>query len=189
MIFFTSDTHFGHDNIIKYCNRPYGSAAAMDFDLIKNWNTTVSESDTIYVLGDFIWGKDKLKIAGRVRGLNGQIILVRGNHDRDVIYEVEKLIGNPSKFKVVDYLELKCEGYKFVMSHYPITSWNGAATGSIDLHGHSHGMIPSTNQQYDVGVDANNHKYKPISVIDLISNLQKLPDHKFVEVVKKYDNR
>jgi calcineurin-like phosphoesterase family protein len=56
-IFFTSDTHFYHTNIIKYCNRPFSSVEEMNQKLIENWNNTISEHDTIFHLGDFMFKK------------------------------------------------------------------------------------------------------------------------------------
>ena len=56
-IFFTSDTHFGHTNIIKYCKRPFNSLEEHDETLIKNWNNKVGENDIIFHLGDFAFGR------------------------------------------------------------------------------------------------------------------------------------
>lgn len=75
-----SDTHFGHENIIRYCNRPFSSVEEMDKTLIKNWNQTVSNKDIVLHLGDVgLCKKDYL--AEIISKLNGKKILIKGNHD------------------------------------------------------------------------------------------------------------
>ena len=78
--FVIADTHFGHLNVIKYCNRPFIDVNSMDETLIKNWNAVVSKIDTVFVLGDFSFYK-KDKTAEICSKLNGQKILIIGNHD------------------------------------------------------------------------------------------------------------
>ena len=78
--FIISDTHFGHEQIIKYCGRPFKSTKEMDEMLIKNWNEVVSNNDTIIHLGDVGFGK-KAYIASIIKRLNGKKILIMGNHD------------------------------------------------------------------------------------------------------------
>ena len=79
-IYVTSDTHFNHENIIKYCKRPYENANKRNESLIKNWNKVVKKEDDIFHLGDFGFGtKEELKsIFNR---LNGKKYLIMGNHD------------------------------------------------------------------------------------------------------------
>ena len=79
-VFVISDTHFGHANIIKYCNRPFRDTTEMDEAMIKNWNETVSNNDVVLHLGDFGLGS-KEYIASIVKRLNGKKILIMGNHD------------------------------------------------------------------------------------------------------------
>lgn len=79
--FVIADTHFGHENIIQYCNRPFESAAEMDKALIDNWNNTISNDDIIWVLGDFaLSSKEYAKSI--IKSLRGRKRLVLGNHDR-----------------------------------------------------------------------------------------------------------
>jgi calcineurin-like phosphoesterase family protein len=81
-VFFTSDTHFNHANIIKYCGRPFASAEEMDREMIARWNSVVRPEDTVYHLGDFAMGKpsDWSAIVGRLNG--ARKILIIGSHDR-----------------------------------------------------------------------------------------------------------
>ena len=79
-VFIISDTHFGHEAIIKYCNRPFKNAKEMDEEMIKNWNETVSNKDVVLHLGDFGLG-NKQYITSIVQRLNGKKILIMGNHD------------------------------------------------------------------------------------------------------------
>lgn len=77
--FVIADTHFSHNKIIEYCNRPFKSTWEMDRNLIKLWNETVGNKDYVFMLGDFAFGKDAVKEITPM--LNGRKILVKGNHD------------------------------------------------------------------------------------------------------------
>ena len=78
--FFTSDTHFNHANIIKFCNRPFKDVEQMNEVMIANWNSVIGKDDTVFHLGDFCLGgaAEWTKILDR---LNGKIYLIMGNHD------------------------------------------------------------------------------------------------------------
>lgn len=168
-VFFTSDTHFGHSNIIKYCQRPFNSAEHMDEVLISNWNEVVSPQDIVFHLGDFCFGSDKewIKILQR---LNGTKYLILGNHDL-------KKIANSSQIQ--DYfadinmqMRVVVDKQKMLLNHYPFLCFEGGYQNVWQLFGHVHSSKHSTGldkerlvhlfpTQYDVGVDNNN--YRPVS--------------------------
>ena len=131
MIYFISDTHFNHKNIIKYCNRPFDSVEQMNEIIIRNWNQTVSQNDVVFHLGDFALGKkdDALNI---IKNLNGEKYLLRGNHDKIKSYLYESygfhLLKNPP---------IKLDYYKLILSHIPIED-SKIPDGYINLHGHIH---------------------------------------------------
>jgi calcineurin-like phosphoesterase family protein len=109
--FFTSDTHFGHENIIKYCKRPFANAKEMDKVLVQNWNKVVGPDDLVYHLGDFAVGGGP---AGPyLDQLNGKIILIHGNHDEriDHLYNPKKMkelpLGHPKLFQIAHFMEIK----------------------------------------------------------------------------------
>lgn len=77
--FVIADTHFSHQKIIEYCNRPFKNLWEMDRNLIKLWNESVSNKDYVFMLGDFAFGKEAVKEITPM--LNGRKILVKGNHD------------------------------------------------------------------------------------------------------------
>lgn len=77
--FVIADPHFGHENVIRYCSRPYKDIEAMNKDLVKKWNEVVTNKDTVFVLGDFAFGKEN--VAKYAPLLNGHKILIKGNHD------------------------------------------------------------------------------------------------------------
>jgi calcineurin-like phosphoesterase family protein len=80
MLFFTADTHFGHANIIKYCQRPFSSVEEMNETLIANWNRVVAAEDTVYHLGDVALG-DAKPVLDR---LKGKIVLIVGSPKRQL---------------------------------------------------------------------------------------------------------
>lgn len=175
-IFITSDLHFYHKNILKYENRPWKTVDEMNQALITNWNVIVDKDDIVYILGDFAFAS-WTKIKGILKQLNGDKILVRGNHDHNWSDKDEAL-----KYfcKIVDYEELTYRGYNFVMFHHPIACWNGMERGSIHLYGHihssSHNLPEGFNrkQSYNVSVDTNH--YKPVS-LDWIIDIKEKAKH------------
>ena len=114
-LFFTSDTHFGHTNIIKYCKRPFLldpsrgfvdrnlDTDEMDEALIKNWNSVVQPSDTLYHIGDLAFYKDQRKTMNLLRRLNGNKVLIRGNHDKYLDKEALDMFGSVH-FEISDHL-------------------------------------------------------------------------------------
>ena len=177
-VFFTSDCHFYHNNIIKYCDRPYKDFREMNESLIKNWNETVERTDRIFILGDFIWG-NKGQWIDILEQLNGIKYLVLGNHDiiNEIPIEYFKSINNVMNIDIINHPEIKSQ--KIVLSHYPMIVWNGSHRGSWQLFGHIHSIpgIPTEitkkllSTQYDVGVDNNN--YRPISFQEVCEKITK----------------
>jgi calcineurin-like phosphoesterase family protein len=158
-MYFTSDTHFNHENIIRYSNRPFQSVNEMNEAMIRNWNQRVRPNDTIYHLGDFAMG-DRSKIRGILSRLNGRKILITGNHDKQPSI-------SDGWAQIHDFLELKHDHSLIVMCHYAMRVWNRSHRGTWMLYGHSHGSLPDDPGalSIDVGVDC--HDYTPISHADI----------------------
>lgn len=176
MIYFTSDLHFQHLNAIKNNKRPFKNLIEMNNTLISNWNKKVSPTDTVYVLGDFVWNNKVEDLTYFLKNLNGIKTLIMGNHDS---YKNNKLCG---LWKDIFYYNvLRIDKRRVVVSHYPIADWEGANSKSIHLYGHCHGRfdLASLSNQIghkntrcmDVGVDANN--YFPVSWEDIIKKFPK----------------
>ncbi|MFW6219830.1 MAG: metallophosphoesterase family protein [bacterium] len=161
MIYFTSDTHLNHKNIIKYCNRPFKNINEMNETIVENWNNTVHPTDTIYHLGDFSFGESIREFTER---LNGKIILIKGNHDHFNIKKMNMF------YRVYDMLEIKIDSISITLCHYAMRVWNKSHFNSWNLYGHSHSMLKPIGKQYDVGVDNNN--FTPIS-FDQIKTIMK----------------
>ena len=140
-IFFTSDSHFGHANIIVYSKRPFGNPDEMDEKLIENWNNTVKKQDTVYHMGDFCFG-DKRRTENIVRRLNGHVHWCFGNHDK------HKGSNAPTKAGGFawkgDYKEIRVGKQNVKMSHYAHLVWNKSHHGAWFLCGHSHGDLKFT---------------------------------------------
>lgn len=81
-VLFTGDLHFGHGNVIAFDKRPFATVDEMDAELIRRWNNKVDKGDLVYVLGDMIWKTRNDDAPSLIKSLNGQIILIKGNHDR-----------------------------------------------------------------------------------------------------------
>jgi len=163
MIFFTSDTHFYHHNIIKYCLRPFEHQWEMNEVMIKNWNSVVGEGDTVYHLGDFCMGGiDKLtEIATQLNGK--QKFLKMGNHDRGKT-RLQRA-GFDAVIRGGSRTDLTLGGdIRVQLSHYPYRKqfadgvsrrWEQAPEddGGILLCGHIHEKWKTRGRMINVGVD------------------------------------
>lgn len=131
MIYFTSDLHFGHKNIIRYDNRPFTTVEQMDDELIKRWNNKIKDDDVVYILGDISWYNDT-KTCDILSQLKGQKRLIKGNHD--------KISANIRKqfYSIDNYLEIVVDGTNVILCHYPITFFNSHHYGAYMLYGHVH---------------------------------------------------
>jgi len=138
-IYFTSDLHFGHENVIRFDDRPFASVEEMDAELVRRWNAKVDRGDLVYVLGDMIWKTKNDDALNIIKSLNGQIILIKGNHDR--FLSNAKAKNALAAVKDYDDICVMLEDgttRRCVLSHYFIPMYNGHRYQGIHLHGHSH---------------------------------------------------
>lgn len=130
--FYISDWHYGHKNVLGFDNRPFTSIEQMNEELIRRWNSVVSAGDLVYILGDMFWCTPKIATP-IMEQLNGQKILIKGNHDRWHDSKFDKLF-----VKIDEYMEIEDEGRNVVLCHYPIPCFKNHFYGWIHLYGHVH---------------------------------------------------
>ncbi len=163
--FYIADTHFGHYNIIRLCQRPFQTVDEMDQTMIKNWNQAVSDEDTVYILGDVSFSKGSKSPDEYLSKLNGKKIIIMGNHDYDILKNKQKYLKQKIAKWISDYSEIRDElngeNKRIILSHYPILEWNGFFRGSIHLYGHIHNntenqtlkIMQNIDNAYNVGAD------------------------------------
>lgn len=164
-VWFTSDTHFAHRNIIEYCGRPFADVEAMDAAMIANWQAVVGPTDLVYHLGDFAFGPVE-NIGRYLSQLPGRIVLIRGNHDRrpqamrrfpfaavdeEVTIQDVGVLGEP------------WPAGTFRLSHRPVND----PTATACLHGHVHEKWARQGNRINVGVDVRG--FRPVSLEDLLA--------------------
>lgn len=170
MIFFTADTHFGHANIIRMCERPYSDIEEMNEAFIAAWNDRVSGGDTMYIIGDmFFRCADPAPILQRLKGKKR---LVLGNHDGSWMGKVDL----PRYFSSVDtMLEISDGKHGLTLCHYPLLTWKHAKR-SYMIHGHIHNdtgadywpLLCRRERVLNAGVDIN--EYQPVPFDELLEN-------------------
>lgn len=145
--FITSDLHFGHKNVLKFCpdTRPWVTIEEMEDGIVDHWNSRVEPDDVVFDLGDMFFG-NKESITRILHKLNGNIVHLYGNHS--------KVLRNQFKLNSYDYLEINYNNTHIVMNHYAQRTWNRSHYGSIHMFGHSHGGLESYGRSMDVGWDA-----------------------------------
>lgn len=169
MDYFISDTHFGHENIIRLCNRPFTSLAVMEAEMIARWNSVVSVRDRVWVVGDFSFHCTPEHAEGILKKLNGEKHLIVGNHDHEGLrgWASERTDGH-----------IKIQGQKVHLYHYPIEEWNGYHRGSYHIHGHVHGNHPEKPNKLIMDVSADAHNFTPVSWDEVVAYMKtKTPDY------------
>lgn len=172
-IYFTSDLHLGHSNIIDYCSRPFSSVAEMDETIISRWNETVDSTDTVYLLGDFCFG-GKEKTLEYLNRLQGQIILIQGNHD----HRKNLLAFKDKNVPIHPYLDLPLGlSGRLVLRHRPLqdngyTMPEGLRGCTFFLTGHVHNTwahrITRGVKMINVGVDV--WDFRPRTLYQLLAD-------------------
>lgn len=160
-IWFTSDTHFQHANIIKYCNRPFENVTEMNEHLVTRWNDRVHDGDIVVHVGDVGMGNyvDAEPFLSRLRGRK---VLCAGNHDSK---NYRKLLGSLG-WAVLDKLIVN----DVLIRHYPLQHDECCDDWTLVIHGHSHGGLVA-QKHIDVGVDAAwSTNFTPVSALTVMNN-------------------
>lgn len=180
-VFFTSDFHVGHANVIRFDGRPFKDINEMNQRLIDNWNSVVSDDDIVFYLGDLSHRCNPNTVKWFVSQLKGKIYFIMGNHDRyrDILKlnRFEKIFGDDTGLGGATISIKDSDANRgwqdIIMCHYMIFSWNKGHYGSWHLHGHSHQSITKNeevNWLYNrkvVDVGCNGWDYTPISYTQL----------------------
>jgi calcineurin-like phosphoesterase family protein len=149
-------------------------AGEMDREIIDNYNSVVTDADTVYILGDVTFKKFS-EVAPILKNLKGTKRLILGNHDKGFRNngEVKKYFASAS-----DILEVNDGGRKVELCHYPMLSWEGLFRGALHIYGHIHNSISDPGLElleelnaYNAGVDVNG--FKPVTLEQLAENKRK----------------
>lgn len=185
-IWFTSDLHFGHRNVIRFCNRPFADEKEMGLNLIDNWNNVVGVDDIVFVLGDTFWFNDSRSIKKLLSQLNGKdIYILPGNHDDfDAYHRVDDPRIHLCNDVVVCWVSRElCKKCEIWMSHYPMMTWPHRENGAYQFFGHIHSKpgrfegvdqdLPLHWNQADVGCDFWNYSPVALEELEMMMNKQK----------------
>ena len=166
--FFSSDKHYGHQNIIRFCNRPYDNVHDMEEDFIHKHNSLVTDNDDYYDLGDVGYRCSAQHVSDLIRRMNGRIHIILGNHDKPLRQAIKRGLlqdlFESGKLEVYGSIDpdiitakiLNIDGARVVLSHYAYRTWPAAFRGTIHLFAHSHGNLSDFYRSFDIGVDSKN---------------------------------
>lgn len=160
-LWFMSDLHYNHENVIKFNRRPFENVKEMNWHIEQELITKVGPGDILFDMGDLFWKTDETTMKNVISLASPkEWYKILGNHDNYNVYR-KSYIG--TLFTLLsDILEINVDhegrNYKLTLCHYPMISWNGKARGTLMIHGHCHGNIDninteSTDLRVDVGFD------------------------------------
>jgi len=156
-LWFWSDQHFNHKNIIKYCNRPFVDCQDMEDKLIANYLDTIkNEDDVVIWVGDVTFMGDTF-MNDILRNLPGYKILIMGNHDFD--HRVPRRLDFDEMHSIISL-------QNFIISHHP---WNNVPSGYYHIHGHTH--VHKTNNPLHINVCVENTDYRPRNFVDILNEV------------------
>lgn len=169
---FSADIHNLHENIMRYCGRPFINVKEQEEKIFDNHNSLVKPNDIVYFLGDVAMTREG--VISALKKMNGQIYFILGNHDMKFI----PIIKQYCKL-VTPLMDIKISGQKITLCHFAMRVWNCSHFGAWQLYGHSHGNLSPIGKQYDVGVDNNN--FKPISFEEVTEIMKTKEQHHKIE--------
>lgn len=176
MIYFTSDTHLGHNKEFLYLPRGFKTIEEHNKTIVENWNNTIKQEDDVYILGDLVLGDIDTGIE-LLKQLNGNIYIIKGNHDTD--NKIARYLSECKNILGINYAqEIKYKKHYFYLSHYPTITANYDdekpwANHLINLHGHTHSKEKFYNNNpymYNVSLDAHNNF--PISIDEVLLDIK-----------------
>jgi calcineurin-like phosphoesterase family protein len=187
-VFFISDFHMGHDNVIKFDKRPFKDVNEMHQTIIDNWNSVVDDDSIVYYLGDLFYKVKANHIAHMMHKLKGEIRVILGNHDRlSQLLKMNRFsdIQTYQRISIIDE-STKHGKTEIIASHYPHLIWDKHHHGSWHIHGHSHQNLTKSLYGKEVyykrkviDVGCNGWNYTPLSY----SEIRDIMDKKNIEGV------
>ena len=171
MIYYISDLHFGHRNVIGMDGRPFETIEEMDETLIRLWNERVTDEDDVYILGDFAY-RNGNTASWYLRRLKGRKHLIIGNHDRLTIQDAKAM----AYFASVEKMSLINDNGRMVsLCHFPLAEWNGKRRGGYHVHGHLHNRRDAVYEfmsRFDKALNAGCmlNGYRPVTLDELTEN-------------------
>lgn len=163
-IYFTSDLHINHTNVLKYCSRPWQNVEEMNNGLVDRWNARVRPDDEVYILGDVALSRPEV-IIPYLKRMMGTKYLIEGNHDRKNLKNDEFRSQFAWVRPMYELVVPDTPSQMIVLCHFAMRVWNKSHRGSWQLYGHSHASLPDdpNSLSMDVGVDVPVCNYAPIS--------------------------
>ncbi len=175
MNLYIADTHFGHNNVIRFDHRPFSDIDEMDNVMIHLWNDRVRNDDHVYIIGDFSYRGTK-SASWYLKRLKGIKHLVTGNHDFTLMKD-ERAKSYFESIRQIEYVEdtYNGENISVVLCHYPILEWQNMRRGAYHIYGHIHNNTDNTYQiisQFDHALNAGAaiNNYTPVSFRELVEN-------------------
>ena len=171
MIYYISDLHFGHRNVIEMDGRPFETIEEMDEALIRRWNERVTDEDDVYILGDFAY-RNGFTTDWYLSRLRGRKHLINGNHDFRTLENGKAM----AMFASVDKMcYITDNGRGVLLCHYPVAEWYGKRYGGYHVHGHIHNRRDDVYEfmsRYDKALNAGCmiNGYCPVTLEELIEN-------------------
>jgi calcineurin-like phosphoesterase family protein len=170
-IYFTSDFHLSHNNIIKFCHRPFINVAEMNFVILNNFFDTVKKGDMVYFLGDLSFSSEVVKkFLNEVTEEGITMNFIIGNHD--------KQLGGSKEIHYNRIYDIVIENQPITLCHYPMLSWNKSHFNAWNIHGHHHSNVVAEKfpgKRLDVAVDLWN--FKPVSFEQVKKYMLTQPDN------------